>query len=75
MSKESSVNIGECNIGDVCWMVLKQFRRPIYGEITAIFESEAAIQILTNTDGFRLAPATNCFWEEKDAKTFIKNRK
>jgi len=75
VSKESSVNISECSVGDVCWMVLKQFRRPIYGEVTAIFESESAIQILTNMEGFRLAPAANCFWEEKDAKAFIKNRK
>ena len=75
MSKESSINISECSIGDVCWMVLKQFRRPIYGEVTAIFETESAIQILTNTDGFRVALAANCFWEEAAAKAFIKNRK
>ncbi len=75
MSNVSSVDIKECKVGDVCWMFLKQFRRPIYGEITAILESENAIQILTSTDGFRLAPASHCFWEEKDAKAFKKKNK
>ena len=75
VSNVSSVDLSKCSVGDVCWMILKQFRKPIYGEITAIFESENAIQILTNTDGFRLAPASHCFWEEKDAKAFIKKNK
>ncbi len=76
MSKQfKAVKINECSEGDVCWMVLKQFRKPLYGEIKKIFHSEQAIEILTNVDGFRTALASCCFWTEEEAKLFIRNRK
>ena len=69
MSKKlESVQIDECNIGDVCYMCFKQFRKPLYGEIMKIFPSESAIQIQTDMDGFRTAHVDNCFWNEEDAK-------
>ena len=76
MSKEFEVvKIDDCSIGDVCWMVTRHFIKPLYGEITAIFKTENAIQIMTDHDGFRLALCDHCFWNEKDAKEFRKNLK
>ena len=76
MSKESSrLKIDECSEGDVCWLVLKQFSRPLYGEIKRVLENENAIMVMTDMDGFRTAPVENCFWEEIDAKEYRKSIK
>ena len=76
MSKKSSqVKIGECSIGDVCWIVLKQFSKPLHGEVVQVIEKENAVQVMTNTDGFRTVVCEHCFWEENDAKSFKKNMK
>ena len=73
--KLKSIEINECSIGDVCYMVIKQFRKPLYGEITKIFEVESAIQILTNVDGFRTGHVTACFWDEASAKEYKKTHR
>lgn len=76
MSKKlSNVNINECSIGDICWMVLKQFNKPVRGEISSVSKTQEVIQIQTYNHGFRLAPCTHCFWKEEDAKAFKKKNK
>tara|TARA_X000000950_G_C13664350_1_gene557282 strand:+ start:406 stop:636 length:231 start_codon:yes stop_codon:yes gene_type:complete len=73
--KLKNLQIDECAVGDVCYMVKKQFRKPLYGEITKIFVAEQAIQILTNVDGFRTAHVEQCFWNESDAKEHKKTQR
>jgi len=76
VSKESSqVKIDECDVGDMCYMVVKQFNKPLYGEIVRVIESESAIMIMTDIDGFRTGLVENCFWKESDAKEHRKSIK
>ena len=76
MSKKSSqLKIDECDIGDVCWVILQQSRKPVYGTISKKYENENAIQVTTNSIGYRTVACSHAFWEENDAKEFKKNNK
>ena len=76
MSKKlSSLKIDECSPGDVCWIVLKHYGRPLYGTIEKLYTSEKAIRIITANDGYRTALCDHAFWEENDAKEFKKTFK
>lgn len=76
MSKKlNHIDINECAVGDICWMIIQQFSKPVSGEISEIVKSQNAIQISTDNHGFRLALCTHCFWKEEDAKDFRKKIK
>jgi len=76
VSKELDVvKINDCSVGDVCWIILKNETKPIYGTIVKKHESECAIQVMTDFIGFRTVPCSHAFWEEKHAKEFKKTSK
>ncbi len=76
MSKKlSSLKIDECSPGDVCWIVLNNFSRPLYSTIEKLYPIENAIHVITNSDGYRTVLCDHAFWEECDAKEFKKANK
>ena len=76
MSKKlSSLKIDECKPGDVCWIVLKSYSRPLYGTIEKLYLAENGIRVITLSDGYRTVLCDHAFWEESDAKEFKKANK
>ena len=76
MLKELDViKIDNCNIGDVCWIVVKHESRPLHGTINGIYKDEDAIQVTTTFKGFRVVRCMHAFWNEKDAISFRKANK
>jgi len=73
--KLSFLKIDECDPGDVCWIVLKNYSKPILATIQSKIEIENAVHVLTNNDGYRTVACAHAFWEEKDAKEFKKVNK
>jgi hypothetical protein len=69
------VKINECNVGDVCWIILKNESKPVYGTIVVKHEKENAIQVMTDFIGFRTVLCDYAFWNEKHAKEFKKLKK
>lgn len=73
MSKKLEVVlIDDCDIDDVCWVILKHETKPVFGTIVKKHEAENAIQIMTNNIGFRTVPCNHAFWNEEDAKKYRK---
>ena len=76
MSKKSSkLTIDECDVGDVCWVVLRHEARPVYCTIDHKHENENAIRVVTTSIGYRTVLVDHAFWDENEAKEFKKTFK
>lgn len=66
------IDINQCSIGDVCWAIISNSSKPIFGTVTQILKSENAIVIRSDISGYRTINCDHAFWDEKLAKKFKK---
>ena len=60
--------IKDAKVGDECYFRGNFQKAPLKGKITAIYESENAIGIMTYTVGNRVAHESNVAWTEAEIK-------
>ena len=60
--------IKDAKVGDECYFRSSFQKAPLKGKIEAIYESEAAVAIMTYTVGCRVAHESNVAWTEAEAK-------
>ena len=62
------MKITEINIGDMVYFRTRNRSKYLFGEVSAIYEPECAIQVMTHNDGFQTVHIKNASFSESEIK-------